>query len=91
MCNSKDRQDGVLERGFLRLVFIRKVRRQKAVHLVQHFFRVLARLRFSEQVALAVFAAEISQDRKLALGLDALGDDAHLEVFRERNYRLQHL
>ena len=57
----------------------------------EQFFSVLTRLRFGKQIALAIIAAEISEHGELALGLDALGDDTHFEVFRERNDRLQHL
>jgi hypothetical protein len=65
--------------------------RQPAVAAVEERLRLVAVLRLCEQIALCVVASEIPQHHQLRCRLDTLGDDAHLQVLRERDDRLENL
>ena len=67
------------------------LRGQPISALIECLFHILFSLRPRQQIALAVVAAEILQQRKLGLGFDAFGDHFLFEALGERDDRLQDL
>src|SRR5215203_575071 len=76
---------------FLRSEIALFAERQPVRALIQQLLGLRFRLGLGEQKSLTVVTAEILKHGELAFGLDAFGDDAHLQVFGERNNRLQDL